>query len=1074
MDRQGLDEDEELVERKVDEESEEDDWRKALQGGGESALEHLICAFISREKYSKITKTRRDRGEGLRRRALHLVLPSRLTLIPLLRFATMDDLNDLVWTSPPSNTNKQPLPNSSRTGSPFSSFDMLANTSNRSYSPSPSSFNAPSSSSNLKPSPAAPAPRSAASSDAFASLLSLGGSSSGGLSMAEKAAKLADEARSKKEAEAKAFAGQGAFWDKFGGAEGANPSGAAVKSPGAVGGGAGGGLSALLALPQRISSPSLVPSRPTSSASNNSRPAFTTSTSSKPPILLGSPSNDLWSEFDTLSSPPLHPSSSSSSSKPPPPPTQPPKATDSSFDSFDLFEDLTISSKPSPSQPQPPSSSSRRSTPGDHDFGNREDRDDDDGWGGEDAGGLLGGNGSDDDDFMGAFNQKPKPSDSRSRTTSNSTSQPPPSQPSSSSRRPPSPPPHILGQIVEMGFSLSQARNALASTPSGLDVQAALEMLISESQTSAPPPDEAGGPGGFESEEERSRREEEEAAERRRRRRRRGPARGEAAAPSSSSAAGSGASTPLSDSLSAAQLQDQASKLLASTNLLGQSMFNRANAFWKEGKTQVQKAYEERQKAVEAAAGGAGKAADGRPKWMVDAEAFEEHERGGASNGGGGGFRDGDEEDEQDSRPSRSNGNKPSQPTEARPAPRQQREPPQVASTSAAAKVASLFNDEPVPYVSSNRRRPAPSTSTSNGSSRVQQSSSISRSSTPAPPAAPLRKRDIVSSSPSALEAATSHRTKGNEHFKLGQFGDAEAAYTSAIDSLPSGHLRLLPLLNNRAAARLKNGDHSGSAADSTSVINLVGIDYHPSKEHPLPSDFADLQLGEALVKALSKRAAAYEMGEKWEKAREDWDLLGTLDVGGAAGQAAKIPAMDGARRCRKMTDVMNGKKQPTPSTSSSRPPPPKPTPSSSSSHNSRRHPSKPAPPPPSVSTKPSEALSRLQASNTAQESEDLLRSQLKDSVEARLLAWKLNKETNVRALIASLDSVLWPELGWQKVGLHELVTDKQVKTKYTRAIAKVHPDKLNAGNANTTVEQRMIAGGVFGVLNEAWNASQN
>jgi len=49
------------------------------------------------------------------------------------------------------------------------------------------------------------------------------------------------------------------------------------------------------------------------------------------------------------------------------------------------------------------------------------------------------------------------------------------------------------------------------------------------------------------------------------------------------------------------------------------------------------------------------------------------------------------------------------------------------------------------------------------------------------------------------------------------------------------------------------------------------------------------------------------------------------------------------------------------------------------------------------------------------------------------------------------------------------LVSPGQVKVRYTRAIAKVHPDKLNTGN--TTLEQRMIANGVFGALNEAWVA---
>jgi hypothetical protein len=72
----------------------------------------------------------------------------------------------------------------------------------------------------------------------------------------------------------------------------------------------------------------------------------------------------------------------------------------------------------------------------------------------------------------------------------------------------------------------------------------------------------------------------------------------------------------------------------------------------------------------------------------------------------------------------------------------------------------------------------------------------------------------------------------------------------------------------------------------------------------------------------------------------------------------------------------------------------------------------------------------------------------LKDSVEARLNAWKGGKESNLRALIASLDSVLWDEIlqGGLKVGMHELIAEKQVKIKYMKVIARLHPDKVRAG----------------------------
>ncbi|KAJ3505363.1 hypothetical protein NMY22_g17612 [Coprinellus aureogranulatus] len=105
-------------------------------------------------------------------------------------------------------------------------------------------------------------------------------------------------------------------------------------------------------------------------------------------------------------------------------------------------------------------------------------------------------------------------------------------------------------------------------------------------------------------------------------------------------------------------------------------------------------------------------------------------------------------------------------------------------------------------------------------------------------------------------------------------------------------------------------------------------------------------------------------------------------------------------------------------------------------------------------------------------EAEDNLKYELKDSVEAKLLAWKKGKETNLRALLASLDTILWDDLIKDMGGkpdMAALITGGGVKKWYMKSVARVHPDKLNANNS--TVEQRMIAGGVFGALNEAWLA---
>ncbi len=54
-------------------------------------------------------------------------------------------------------------------------------------------------------------------------------------------------------------------------------------------------------------------------------------------------------------------------------------------------------------------------------------------------------------------------------------------------------------------------------------------------------------------------------------------------------------------------------------------------------------------------------------------------------------------------------------------------------------------------------------------------------------------------------------------------------------------------------------------------------------------------------------------------------------------------------------------------------------------------------------------------------------------------------KETNIRALLSSLDTILWDEMkkDWKPVNLSELITPNQVKIRYMKAIGKLHPDKV-------------------------------
>ena len=87
--------------------------------------------------------------------------------------------------------------------------------------------------------------------------------------------------------------------------------------------------------------------------------------------------------------------------------------------------------------------------------------------------------------------------------------------------------------------------------------------------------------------------------------------------------------------------------------------------------------------------------------------------------------------------------------------------------------------------------------------------------------------------------------------------------------------------------------------------------------------------------------------------------------------------------------------------------------------------------------------MKKLKAANAAAEKADDEKFALSDQVDAKLIAWKGTKADNLRALLGSLDKVLWPEAGWNKVNMGDLVMPNKVKIIYMKAIAKVHPDKV-------------------------------
>ena len=71
---------------------------------------------------------------------------------------------------------------------------------------------------------------------------------------------------------------------------------------------------------------------------------------------------------------------------------------------------------------------------------------------------------------------------------------------------------------------------------------------------------------------------------------------------------------------------------------------------------------------------------------------------------------------------------------------------------------------------------------------------------------------------------------------------------------------------------------------------------------------------------------------------------------------------------------------------------------------------------------------------------------------------------SNLRALLASMHTVLWPGAAWKPVSLAELVDVQQVKDAYKRAFLVVHPDKV------VGPRRQELARMIFAVLREAYD----
>ena len=313
--------------------------------------------------------------------------------------------------------------------------------------------------------------------------------------------------------------------------------------------------------------------------------------------------------------------------------------------------------------------------------------------------------------------------------------------------------------------------------------------------------------------------------------------------------------------------------------------------------------------------------------------------------------------------------------------------------------------------------RPAPI------SSRPAPTSHVVKHPTTFPPTRPPPlQRNVPAISSFALQASTKARQEGTMAFRRGDYALATMLYSTGITTVPSTHPLVLPILTNRALAHLKIGDPKAAIADTKSVLDLIGPSRGASETVDLGGDEGVKPMITYWEKAMTRQAEALEQLERWSEAAAVWKACVEAGVGGATSIA-------GRNRCEKATAIPSQSKPSAARKSAA----PKPRPKASAFGDLA---------PESVES--AEAVSRLRAANAAADRVDDEKFALADVVDTRVKKWRLGKESNLRALLSTLQNVLWGGSGWKEIGMGELLMPGKVKINYMKGIAKVHPDKVS------------------------------
>lgn len=111
-------------------------------------------------------------------------------------------------------------------------------------------------------------------------------------------------------------------------------------------------------------------------------------------------------------------------------------------------------------------------------------------------------------------------------------------------------------------------------------------------------------------------------------------------------------------------------------------------------------------------------------------------------------------------------------------------------------------------------------------------------------------------------------------------------------------------------------------------------------------------------------------------------------------------------------------------------------------------------------------ALAEVRAREEKKKADEAEEDMVRKKLEPKIKAWseEHGKKKQLRALLASLHTILWPGANWKQVSIGDLLDDSKVKRCFHKASRVVHPDKTHHLNA----EQRFLAKRIFDALSQA------